>query len=316
MHFRAERLCKSWSHCLMALARLFMFWRRRKKGRERNREDGLSGKGPRGWSEANSLAHVADVVGGKEEVLKSLVAHFEHAGEKKQQRVRHKHELEAHQREIKTHESSTQHTLRDSAARRLFSVRFDQKQRAAWSRARPPAEFRDSSAPVWKSAVWSKSFTSLSQSVQNTESSDEKLWKDEGSQRLLFPLVLSSALDVVARYVDKTLGLLILRETKTQSTKKISQTAELTRLLDGRVVRYNTLKCVLVGFPPAGWCTSTGKAPSGRTRSAATSGRGRRCSPSSSSTASRHSRVVPAPGRTRDVDSEQSSFLGAGRKVI
>lgn len=94
----------------MALARLFMFWRRRKKGRERNREDGLSGKGPRGWSEANSLAHVADVVGSKEEVLKSLVAHFEHAGEKKQQRVRHKHELEAHQREIKTHESSTQHT--------------------------------------------------------------------------------------------------------------------------------------------------------------------------------------------------------------
>lgn len=58
---------------------------------------------------ADLLAHLCDIFSSKEEVLKPLVAHFEHAGgERTERRGDHKHEVnlrvrERRHSEIKTH---------------------------------------------------------------------------------------------------------------------------------------------------------------------------------------------------------------------
>lgn len=56
-----------------ALAYLFMFWKQRNEEKKDRQNKTLV------CTRSNSLAHVTDIISSKEEVLKSLVAHFKHA---------------------------------------------------------------------------------------------------------------------------------------------------------------------------------------------------------------------------------------------
>lgn len=80
------------------MAPLFKFWDKSNKKKIDRQNDASV------CTQSNSLAHVIDIVGGKEEVVKSLVAHFKHTcgGEKNKREKRHEHEVDLRPREIKT----------------------------------------------------------------------------------------------------------------------------------------------------------------------------------------------------------------------
>lgn len=91
------------------MAPLFTFWNKsNKKKIDRQNEASVC-------TQSNSLAHVTDIVSGKEEVVKSLVAHFKHAcgkREKTRERERHEHEVDLRPCETNHTEIKTQtHTI-------------------------------------------------------------------------------------------------------------------------------------------------------------------------------------------------------------
>lgn len=90
------------------MAPLFKFWDKSNKKKIDRQNDASV------CTQSNSLAHVTDIVGGKEEVVKSLVAHFKHAcgGEKNKREKRHEHEVDLRPRETNHTEIKTQtHTI-------------------------------------------------------------------------------------------------------------------------------------------------------------------------------------------------------------